>query len=60
MNQLATLILAPRSGFLYGFWCIKRNLGFTIDLRASAKIYLSSFSAIAVTYFVLAYVNLGE
>ena len=60
MGLLATLILAPRPGLLYGLWWVKRNLGFTIDWRASAKIYLSSFSAYAISYFVLAYVNLGE
>ncbi len=59
MGLLATTIIAPKPGLLYGLLWVNRNLGFTIDWKSSAKIYLSTGVAFAASLLYLRAVNLG-
>lgn len=45
VGLLMVLIIAPRLGLFYGLYWIWRHYGFTLDLKSSAKIYLSATAA---------------
>ncbi|RLI16004.1 hypothetical protein DRO49_05035, partial [Candidatus Bathyarchaeota archaeon] len=45
VGLIATLIVSPRLGLIYGLYWIWRRYGFTVDFKSSAKIYLSAAAA---------------
>ena len=53
VGMLVSELVGPRIGMIYGIWEIRRNFGFTFDLRASLMLFLSSFSAFIVATFIL-------
>ena len=57
---LITIITAIITGLLYILFWINRNFGFSLDWRASAKIYLSSAIAFIPIYFTLPSLELQE
>jgi len=60
VGLLLTMIVAPRAGHLYSLWWVRRNFGFSVDWRASAKIYLSSAIPYVAIYFFLDYLRWGD
>ena len=60
VGLLLTMIVAPRAGHLYALWWVRRNFGFSLDWRASAKIYLSSGVPYLAMHFFLDYLRLGD
>jgi O-antigen/teichoic acid export membrane protein len=57
---LATLIIAPRVGWIYTMLWMRRNLGFTINWKSSTRIYASSFLALLAGYATINLLNLGD
>lgn len=53
VGMLITNAVAALPSTLYGLWWLKKYFGVTIDWVASAKIFLASCVAAAVTYLVL-------
>jgi len=58
--MLLTMIIVPQAGLFYGLWWTKKNFGFTIEWKTSAKIYISSASSYLVSYFILMNLRLGD
>ncbi|MBQ04089.1 hypothetical protein CL673_05180 [Candidatus Bathyarchaeota archaeon] len=57
---LITMITATLAGVLYILFWIRRNFGFSLDWRSSAKIYLSSAIAFAPIYLLLSITKLQD
>lgn len=57
---ILTSIIAPKVSLLYSLWWIRKNFGFSLKFRASAKIYLSSAISFVAVYYLLTALNLGE
>lgn len=57
---ILTSIIAPKVGFFYYIWQIWRNFGFTVNWKASVKIYLSSAIPFMVIYYLLTVINLND
>ena len=57
---LLTMIIAPKPGFLYALWWIKKNFGFTFNWLSSVKIYISAGIASFLTYYLLNTTNFGD
>jgi O-antigen/teichoic acid export membrane protein len=54
---LATMIIAPRSGWIYQTIWAKKNLNMTVDWNSTFKIYLTAFTAFLATYGLIAITN---
>lgn len=57
---LTTMITATLAGLLYILFWIRRNFGFSLDWRASAKIYLSSAIAFTPVFLILPLTKLPD
>jgi len=53
IGLIATLIISPRLGLLYGLYWIWRNYGFTVDFKSSCKIYLSAGATFLTVWLLL-------
>ena len=50
LGMLTTMIIAPRSGLIYGLYWIKKNLDIGFDTKSSLSIYISAITATLVSY----------
>jgi stage V sporulation protein B len=57
---LLTMIIAPKAGFFFALWWIRKNFGFTFNWVSSAKIYVSVGVASLLAYSLLATTSLGD
>jgi O-antigen/teichoic acid export membrane protein len=53
VGLLVAMILAPRAGWVYQTLWAKKNLGIFIDLNSTVRLYLSGFTAFAVSYLLV-------
>ncbi len=53
VGLLLTMIVAPRAGWFYQMIWARKNIGFTVDWGATAKIYATAFAAFAAAYVVV-------
>ena len=53
VGLLIAMIVAPRAGWLYQTIWARRNIGFTVDWGATAKIYVAVFVAFVAAYLVV-------
>jgi O-antigen/teichoic acid export membrane protein len=60
VGLIATTIITSQMGQTYGLLWIKRNLGFTIDLRKTVKIYTASTISFVILYAIFTVVKLGS
>jgi len=58
LGLIAASIIAPRFGWLFIIFWMKKNIGFTIDWSGSLKIYGLTIGVFIVSYFVLNFLNL--
>ena len=58
LGLIAASIIAPRFGWLYIIFWMKKNIGFTIDWISTFKIYGLTLGVFIMSYFVLNYLNL--
>jgi O-antigen/teichoic acid export membrane protein len=59
IGLLVTMIIAPKTGQIYGLIRLRKDFGFTVDWAASVKIYTSSGISSLATYFLLAFIDHG-
>ena len=59
VGLLVTTLIAPLASTVYGLWWIKKHFGATVDWGASAKIFLASCIAAAVTHLILSQFTAG-
>jgi O-antigen/teichoic acid export membrane protein len=60
VGLLITMIIAPRSGWLYQILWVKRKINITLDIRGVALIYFSGLLAFIFTFSLLKFLNLGN
>ncbi len=53
VGLLITMIIAPRAGWLYQTLWARKNLGFTVDWGATARIYGTALVAFVASYLVV-------
>lgn len=57
---ILTSIIAPKAGFFYSIWRIRKDFGFTFNWKTSAKIYMSSAIPFIAVYCLLTAIDLNE
>jgi O-antigen/teichoic acid export membrane protein len=57
LGLIATALIAPRFGWAFNIYWMKKNLGFTIDWVNSAKIYGSTLVAFLASYLLLLFLK---
>lgn len=58
VGLLVSSMIAPRAGWVYSTYWLKKNLGFTADWSISLRIYGAAFVAFALSFIVLQLINL--
>jgi O-antigen/teichoic acid export membrane protein len=59
-GRLVTMVLSPIPGLLYGLWWVNTHFGFSINLKDTGKMYISSTVTYLVVFTVLNFIKLDS